>query len=394
MVQTAPVNKVTLNVNGHDHVIDAPPDSMLLYALRDNLGLRGPKFGCGLSECGACTVIMNGSADPFLHHAALHGRRTRRSPRLKGSARRNNRANLQQAFIDEQAAQCGYCIGGMIMTAQAFLEQNPHPTRDDIKQALDGNLCRCGTHMRIRPRGGARRQRRTGRRCGREAMNEYVRNPQPARPVQTLGRPRRRLQPVQPGRCAGREQSGGGARPIPGGVPPDAGELSAWLAVHPDDTVTLFTGKVDVGTGAETALAQIAAEELYFPIDRLNVVMGTTSETVNQGPSYGSRTIRYAGPQIRHAAAAGRRRCSILRPTISRSRPSALPVENGIISVQAAPHRSISYGELVDGKSLTMEIGATGKSFDMVVAPQAQLKDPATYTVVGTSVSARTSRRK
>ena len=89
-------------------------------------------------------------------------------------------------------------------------------------------------------------------------------------------------------------------------MPPDAGELSAWLAVHPDNTVTLFTGKVDVGTGAETALAQIAAEELYFPIDRLHVVMGTTSVTVNQGPSYGSRTIRYAGPQIRHAAAAGK----------------------------------------------------------------------------------------
>jgi CO/xanthine dehydrogenase Mo-binding subunit len=175
-------------------------------------------------------------------------------------------------------------------------------------------------------------------------------------------------------------------RPIPGGVPPDAGELSAWLAVHPDNTVTLYTGKVDVGTGAETALAQIAAEELYFPIDRLNVVMGTTSVTVNQGPSYGSRTIRYAGPQIRHAAAAGKAALFELAAKHFKVAAGELSVENGIISVKGARARSISYGKLVDGKKLNIEIGASGKSFDMVVAPQAQLKDPATYTVVGTSV--------
>ena len=139
---------------------------------------------------------------------------------------------------------------------------------------------------------------------------------------------------------------------IPGGVPPDAGELSAWLAVHPDNTVTLYTGKVDVGTGAETALAQIAAEELYFPIDRLNVVMGTTSVTVNQGPSYGSRTIRYAGPQIRHAAAAGKAALLDLAAKHFEVEASALVVANGIVSVNGAPSRSISYGKLVDGKKL------------------------------------------
>lgn len=88
--------------------------------------------------------------------------------------------------------------------------------------------------------------------------------------------------------------------------PPPEGKLYAWLAVHQDNTVTLFTGKVDVGTGTKTALAQIAAEELDISVDRLAVVMGNTSETVDQGPSYGSRTVRYAGPQIRQAAAAGR----------------------------------------------------------------------------------------
>jgi CO/xanthine dehydrogenase Mo-binding subunit len=176
------------------------------------------------------------------------------------------------------------------------------------------------------------------------------------------------------------------AGPIPGGVPPDAGRLYAWLAVHPDDTATLFTGKVDLGTGAETALAQIAAEELDFPIDRLNVVMGSTAETVNQGHSGGSRTIRYAGPQIRHAAAAGRQALLDLAAVHFKVPADKLSVANGIISVRGASGRSISYGRLVDGKRLTMEIGASGDSYDMVVAPQAKPKDPATYKVVGTSV--------
>jgi nicotinate dehydrogenase subunit A len=148
MAQQTTGNKVTINVNGHDHVVDAPPDSMLLYALRDDLGLRGPKFGCGLSECGACTVIMNGTA---VHSCItpLSFAEGQKITTLEGLGTKENPSELQQAFIDEQAAQCGYCIGGMIMTAQALLDRNPHPTRDDIKQALDGNLCRCGTHMRI-----------------------------------------------------------------------------------------------------------------------------------------------------------------------------------------------------------------------------------------------------
>jgi nicotinate dehydrogenase subunit B len=177
------------------------------------------------------------------------------------------------------------------------------------------------------------------------------------------------------------------AGPTPNGMPPDASKLYAWLAVHPDDTVTLFTGKVEVGTGAETALAQIAAEELDFPVERINVVMGTTSETVGQGPTYGSRTIRYAGPQIRHAAAAGRQALLQLAATQFKVSPNQLTVKDGKISVIGYSSRTISYGKLVDGKRLDMEIGATGKSFDMKVAPKIRVKDPSTYTVVGKSVA-------
>jgi CO/xanthine dehydrogenase Mo-binding subunit len=166
-------------------------------------------------------------------------------------------------------------------------------------------------------------------------------------------------------------------------TPPPADRLYAWLAVHPDNTVTLFTGKVETGTGVETALAQIAAEELDFPFDRLDVVMGTTSETVDQGPTYGSRTVRYAGPQIRHAAAAGRQALLGLAAKHFNTSANQLVAKDGTISVVGAPDRKITYGKLVDGKRLTMEIGASGERFDMKVAPKVRTKDPSTYTVVG-----------
>ncbi len=140
--------KMTLSVNGDDREIGAAPDSMLLYALRDNLGLHGPRFGCGLSECGACTVHLDGIAirSCVTPLAAAKGHKI---TTLEGLGTVDNPNPLQQAFIDEQAAQCAYCINGMIMTAQALLNSNPKPSRDEIKTALNGILCRCGTHMRI-----------------------------------------------------------------------------------------------------------------------------------------------------------------------------------------------------------------------------------------------------
>jgi nicotinate dehydrogenase subunit B len=169
-------------------------------------------------------------------------------------------------------------------------------------------------------------------------------------------------------------------------APPPAGKLYAWLAVHPDNTATLFTGKVETGNGIETALAQIAAEELDFPIDRLDVVMGTTSETVDQGPSYGSRAVRYAGPQIRHAAAAGRQVLLDLAAKHFGVSANRLVVVGGTIAVLGSPDRSITYGKLVDGKRLNVEIGASGERFAMKIAPEVRTKDPSTYTVIGKSV--------
>ncbi|MBN8736709.1 MAG: (2Fe-2S)-binding protein [Xanthomonadales bacterium] len=139
---------VHLKVNGRSHDVSVEPGTRLLYVLRDNLGLHGPKFGCGLSQCGSCTVHLDGEAvrSCILPVEAAEGHAV---TTLEGLGTVDRPSPLQQAFIDEQAVQCGYCINGMIMTADALLKKNPHPTRDEIKQALDGNLCRCGTHMRI-----------------------------------------------------------------------------------------------------------------------------------------------------------------------------------------------------------------------------------------------------
>jgi nicotinate dehydrogenase subunit A len=141
--------KITLTVNGKSTTIDADDSQMpLLYALRDELGLHGPRFGCGLGQCGACTVHVDGKAvrSCLMPVGAVTGKRV---VTLEGLGAPGKPHPLQAAFIDEQAVQCGYCINGMIMQAAALLQTNKRPTEDEIKAALAGNLCRCGTHLRI-----------------------------------------------------------------------------------------------------------------------------------------------------------------------------------------------------------------------------------------------------
>jgi nicotinate dehydrogenase subunit A len=139
---------ITLHVNGRDHTLGADPSTPLLYVLRDDLGLNGAKYGCGLGQCGACTVQVDGRAvfSCLTPIAALEGRQIRT---VEGLGTVDQPSRLQAAFLTEQAAQCGYCIAGMIMRAQALLDEKQHPTEADIRSHMDANLCRCGTHMRI-----------------------------------------------------------------------------------------------------------------------------------------------------------------------------------------------------------------------------------------------------
>lgn len=138
----------SLNVNGKRQSVTVDADTPLLYVLRDDLALNGPKFGCGLGQCGACTVHVAGVATRscLLPVSSLRGKAI---TTLEGLSASGKPSKLQQAFIDEQAVQCGYCVNGMIMTSAALLKSKPNPTDADIKDALAGNLCRCGTHQRI-----------------------------------------------------------------------------------------------------------------------------------------------------------------------------------------------------------------------------------------------------
>ena len=138
----------TLAVNGKTRSVEAEPDTPLLYVLRDNLALNGPKFGCGLAQCGACTVHVNGEATRscVLPVSAVQGRKI---TTLEGLGSSKNPHPVQKAFIKEQAVQCGYCINGMVMTSAALLAKNKNPSETQIREALAGNLCRCGTHQRI-----------------------------------------------------------------------------------------------------------------------------------------------------------------------------------------------------------------------------------------------------
>ena len=139
---------ITLKVNGQSHQVDADPATPLLYVLRDDLQLNGAKFGCGLGQCGACTVMIDSHAAlSCLTPVALVGDRAVTTVEGLGTIEKPNA--LQRAFIDEQAAQCGYCIAGMIMRAQALLERNPNPSDAEIRRHMALNLCRCGTHLRI-----------------------------------------------------------------------------------------------------------------------------------------------------------------------------------------------------------------------------------------------------
>ena len=140
--------RFNLTVNGEARVVYVDPDTPLLYVLRDNLALKGPKFGCGLGQCGACTVHVAGEAvrSCGLPMDALSNRAV---TTLEGLGTSTKPSKLQQAFIDEQAAQCGYCVNGMIMTSAALLAKNKSPSEADIRAALADNLCRCGTHKRI-----------------------------------------------------------------------------------------------------------------------------------------------------------------------------------------------------------------------------------------------------
>ncbi len=279
-----------LTVNGQARAVDVDADTPLLYVLRDNLELKGPRFGCGLAQCGACTVHVNGEAirSCVLPIADVKGAVTT----LEGLGSSAKPSKLQQAFIDEQAAQCGYCINGMIMTSAALAgkEQEPergrHPQRAG-RQSLP--LWHPQTHRR---------------RC--EARGRGVR--EAAMTIHQTSFDRRTFLKASGILAVGFSLSGtAGANTL--GAPKSVAKeaVDSWLTITPDNKVTIFVGKVDLGTGSRTALMQLAADELDVAFERIELVMGDTARTPDQWLTAANLTIFQGGGELRRACATARR---------------------------------------------------------------------------------------
>jgi nicotinate dehydrogenase subunit B len=263
-----------LTVNGAERTVTCEPDTPVLDVLRHDLGLAGPKFGCGTGLCGACFVLIEGRARSScdLPVPAVAGPVIT----VEGLAGGGRLHPVQQAFIDEQAAQCGYCTSGMVMAAVGLLGERPAPTAREVREALDGNLCRCGMHGRI--------VRAVLRAAGRSPDG------QAASQVRTQVAP---------------PAGSSGASPLPGDLAANP-VLARWLDFGRDGEVTIRTGKVEYGQGIWTALAQVAAEELQVALARVRVAAVSTSTSPDEGVTAGSRSVQDSGSALRQACAQAR----------------------------------------------------------------------------------------
>src|SRR5215472_5095432 len=312
-----------LVVNGTEQTVTCEPDTPLLDVLRHDLGLAGPRFGCGLGLCGACYVLVAGrprsSCD--LPVSAVDGPVTT----IEGLAARGQLHPVQQAFLDEQAAQCGYCSSGMVISAAALVRDQPALSERDIRRALDGNLCRCGCHGRI----------------VRAVLQAASGSVAAARPVTGTG------ETAAPGTAAPAAattapstiSSFGAAGSLAEAANPGAADLPANLAANPvlatwldfgrPGEVTIRTGKVEYGQGIWTALAQIAAEELQVGLSRVRVAPVSTSTSPNEGITSGSRSVAESGAALRQACAQARALLVKAAAEQLGGHPSALTVSDG-----------------------------------------------------------------
>jgi isoquinoline 1-oxidoreductase len=318
-------------VNGVPVDVPREPERSLLGVLRDELGVTGPKPGCGEGVCGACTVLVDGepvhSCRSWL--SAADGRDV---TTIEGLATPETLHAVQQAFLDHGAFQCGYCTPGMILTTVAFLRSNPGADNDQIRAALDGNICRCGTYPRIL---GAVRDasRRTGAPAAPAATATIATT---RRPGESLDRRPRAPWDMTPARARDwfdvlpeglvvvREPdfSGSGWTTTSG----------AWIHVGADGTVTAFTGKVDGGQDNRTGLSVVVAEALGVPLGAVRLVMGDTDVCPHDAGTFGSRSTPDAGTELRAVATAAR--ASLDRLATERGIAKDAPTGEGVMGLK------------------------------------------------------------
>jgi nicotinate dehydrogenase subunit B len=294
-----------LTVNGAERTVTCEPDTPLLDVLRYDLGLAGPRFGCGMGLCGACFVLIEGRARAScdLPVSALDGPVTT----VEGLPAGGRLHPVQQAFIDEQAAQCGYCTSGMVMAAAGLLRDRPAPAEQEVRAALDGNLCRCGAHGRI--------IRAVLKAAGRTPDGSAVVPSPPAGQVFVSQVPAGGTQPGEgqvlapPSRSSRPPVAESGVRSSASPLPADLAAnpvLARWLDFSGDGEVMIRIGKVEYGQGIWTALAQVAAEELQVTLDRVRVAPVSTSTSPDEGVTAGSLSVQDSGSALRQACAQAR----------------------------------------------------------------------------------------
>lgn len=332
---------ISLTINGQSHTLDIAPETPLLYVLRNDLRLYGAKYGCGGEQCGACKVLIDGRDIPSCQ-LPIKDVVGMDITTLEGLGTSAELHPLQETFIEEQAAQCGYCTSGMIVSAQGLLNRTRYPSDDEIREALQHNLCRCGVYDRVR--------RAIRLRMGRLSDKGY----------ETLEHA-----PVEIG-----EQAEGLPRSLQ-----QFSDLDAWIQIIDDGTIMVFSGKAELGQGIKTALAQIAAEELDVTVDRIHIQMADTGQTPDEGGTTGSMSVEVSGGSIRLASATARHHLLSLAFEQLESQTAAheLIVEDGTIT-DPESGRVTTYWELM-----------AGKNFGVPVTGAIKLKDPDTYTIVGQS---------
>ena len=334
-----------LTVNGRTHMVEASPQTTLLQVLREDLQLKGAKDACGLEQCGACRVIIDGEALPSCRMSAREAV-GKTLVTVEGLATQGELSLLQEAFVKEQAIQCGYCVAGMLTTGTALLEQNPNPSREEIQTAMQRNLCRCGVYPRI-----VRAVQRAAGQVPDSPIYEVIElEAQPPSVSETV--PRSLPQSLQ-------------RHP----------NLDDWMHFEEDGTVDFFTGKVELGQGIVTALSQVVAEELDVRMDQVRIHTADTARPPDEGTTAGSMSLEVSGGALRQVAAEVRHHLLLLAAEEWNVPWDELMVQEGVVAHDSSNQRA-SYWDLLEGQPLGVE--ASG-----VISP----KPPSQYTIVGQPVT-------
>ncbi|MGB7094380.1 MAG: molybdopterin cofactor-binding domain-containing protein [Anaerolineales bacterium] len=331
-----------LEVNGQQRKIESEPDTPLLYILRNKLGLKGVKYGCGSEQCGACKVIVDGQAVPTckLPVKKVQGLSI---TTIEGLGTPENLHQLQQAFIEEQAFQCGYCTPGMIIAAQGLLNQVRYPTDAEIQASLEKNLCRCGVYDRVR-----------------RAIKLGIGRPDPAPKFYILNQ----------FEDEDYQSSPPGASELPNILLQNP-DLDSWIRINPDGTITIYTGKVELGQGIKTAVALIAAEELDVDLHRIQMAPTDSDYSLDEGLTVSSMSLETSGEAMRWAAAEAKQIMLSVAFEELEAPLDRLEVIDGTIR-DPVSGRSTNYWQLF-----------SGRSFERQVTGSTQPKTAELYTLLG-----------